>query len=448
MIMSSPLLASSAMTVALTAVIGFIILASSFVVIDAQLPIQQQVEPNEDLSAILNGDTFITGDTITVRGSVEEGEPGSFVGIEVIGPQSEIVERGVSPLTADNTFNYSFVAGEQKEGDIDEPMVMSGDYRIVVTYFPPGDPLGMEQEETTFQYNVVNGSGDVEGAEGITTNIQPAAIQSTTLFQSIDDGFRLHVPHGWIVQDVDNTGSILSEETTQGYGVLAQICPDEEEQQQELTLPDVNGDTFSCQMSENYVIHIVRYPDLDNLLQLSNNATVTNNSMTSDSVLSYHLQKLQEVGYRDIEIINSADMTVNLTIPQANQTIATMPAKFVEMTYTTATAPDEIRTGYLISTATNSTAPNLGIPKGYTVFYEGSFVSAAELTIGFGSLSTLPPAVKQVFDSFELVAAPEVEQALAQQSAETAEPVEGAEDEEVEGDDDDEGDRAEYLRAH
>jgi hypothetical protein len=160
--MSSPLLVSSAMTVALTVAIDVIILASSFVAINAQLPMQQQVEPNEDLAAILNGDTFITGDTITVRGSVEEGEPGSFVGIEVLGPQSEIVERGVSPLTADNTFNYSFVAGEQKEGDIDEPMVTSGDYRMVVTYFPPGDPLGMEQEEVTFQYNVISDSGDIE----------------------------------------------------------------------------------------------------------------------------------------------------------------------------------------------------------------------------------------------------------------------------------------------
>jgi hypothetical protein len=62
------------------------------------------------------------------------------------------------------------------------------------------------------------------------------------------------------------------------------------------------------------------------------------------------------------------------------------------------------------------------VTKGYTVFYEGSSVSAAaEPTIGFGSLRQLPPAVKQVFDSFELVAAPEVAQALAEQSAQTVE---------------------------
>jgi hypothetical protein len=51
--------------------------------------------------------------------------------------------------------------------------------------------------------------------------------------------------------------------------------------------------------------------------------------------------------------------------------------------------------------------------KGYTIFYEGSSVSAAEITIGFGSLSPLPPPVRQVFDSFELIAETGAEQAEA-----------------------------------
>ena len=445
---SPPLLIPSAATLALTAVIAVTIFASNFVVINAQLPNQQQIEPNEGLTAILNGNSFRTGDTITVSGSVEQGEPSSFVGIEVIDPQSTVVERGVSVLTEDNTFNYSFVAGQQKEVDIDEPMVTSGNYRMVVTYFPPGDPLGMKQAEINFEYNSINDTGDDEGAGGVTTSIQPATIETTTPFQSIDDGFRFHVPHGWIIQDVYNAGSTLSEDATRGYVLLAQLCPDEEEQQQGPPSPNVGGDgeIFNCQPSQNHVIHIVRYHDLASAFQSGNNAAFTNNNVTNDTILLHHLQKLQEVGYRDIEIVNSADMTVNLTIPQANQTIAAIPAKFVEMTYTTASsAPDEIRTGYFISTATNSTSPDVGVPTGYTVFYEGRSLSVAELTIGFGSLSSLPPAVKQVFDSFELLAAPEVEQAIAQQSAEAAvaEPVEGAEDEENDEDEDDDEDEDE-----
>jgi hypothetical protein len=80
-------------------------------------------------------------------------------------------------------------------------------------------------------------------APPVTTNSQPAAIQSTTLFQNIADGFRVHVPEGWVIQDMNNTGSILLDEATQGYGILAQLCPEEEEQQQQLLQapPNVGG---------------------------------------------------------------------------------------------------------------------------------------------------------------------------------------------------------------
>ena len=116
--------------------------------------------------------------------------------------------------------------------------------------------------------------------------------------------------------------------------------------------------SLSCDPSENDVIHIVRYPDLDTRL-LANNVTFDDN-MTTDNILSYHLQKLQEVGYRSMRIVNSSDTTINVANPQTNETIATVPAKFVEMTYSTNFAPTEIRIGYFISTSTNATTPNLG----------------------------------------------------------------------------------------
>ena len=263
---------------------------------------------------------------------------------------------------------------------------------------------------------------------------QPSAIENGmgTRAESTTDSFRIQVPEGWVIQDLNNTGSALLEETRQGYGILAQLCP--EEQQQQPTLPNVSGNTSNCDPSENDVIHIVRYPDLDTRL-LANNVTFDDN-MTTDNILSYHLQKLQEVGYRSMQIVNSSDMTLNLTNAQTNQTITTVPAKLVEMTYSTNFAPNETRTGYFISTATNATPPNLGTTKGYSVFYEGNSTTttATEITTtaaSGGLLSPLPPApVGQIFDSFELIVAPEVAQAVAESAEEEEVEEESAEEEE------------------
>ena len=246
-------------------------------------------------------------------------------------------------------------------------------------------------------------------------NSQPPALTQnrTTIFQSTEDGVRLSVPQGWVIHDVNNTGSILSEESVQGYAILAQLCPQEEEQ---AALSNVSGrgnTTTGCQGSEGDIIHVVRYPDLDTRL-FANNATTTtaNNSMitTTDNILTYHLQKLQEVGYRSMQIVNSTDMTLNVTNAQTNQTIATVPGQFVEMTYNTASSPNETREGYFILTATNATRPNVGMTKGYSVFYEGgnssTAAATADTTTSSGSLALGPLAapVREVFDSFEMVA--------------------------------------------
>ena len=297
------------------------------------------------------------------------------------------------------------------------------------------------------------------------TNQPPAVAQNgVTLFQSTEDSFRLQVPEGWIIHDVNNTGSTLSEESTQGYGILAQLCPQEEDQEQEqaaAALSNVTGSgdaaaatttTTSCQGSEGDVIHIVRYPDLDARLQgvVSNNvtnvttttttATTTNNNnnLTIDNILSYHMQKLEQVGYNRIGIVVNTDTILNVTNALTNQTIATVPAKFVEMTYNTASAPNETRQGYFILTATDATHPNLGMTKGYSVFYEGTSTAAGVPTAGTiqettataatpsGSLAPtpLPVLVRQMFESFELIAAPEVIQDMLAAQSEQAQEVE------------------------
>jgi len=265
-----------------------------------------------------------------------------------------------------------------------------------------------------------------------------AATQNQTeLFQSEEDGIRLNVPQGWQIHDINNTGPVFAEESTRGYGILAQLCLIEEEGRQGSANSTANG----CQVAQENVIHVVRYPNLEagrvqdanssgssssattntttttdgstpaigasfNNITPATSAAVTaveGDSTTTDNILAYHLQKLQEVGYRNIQFVNNLATTVNLTLSQANQTITTLPAKFGEIVYTTASAPGEIKRGYFILTATNATSPNLGITKGYSLFYEGSGNSTETRTTGsFGSVS-LPPPVRQVFDSFGLI---------------------------------------------
>ncbi|MFL6492483.1 MAG: hypothetical protein ACJ70O_05235, partial [Nitrososphaera sp.] len=61
---------------------------------------------------------------------------------------------------------------------------------------------------------------------------QPSVIENgttTTTFQSTNDSFSVQVPQGWVIQDLNNTGSALLEESTRGYGLLAQLCPEEQQ---------------------------------------------------------------------------------------------------------------------------------------------------------------------------------------------------------------------------
>jgi hypothetical protein len=123
------------------------------------------------LTATLNGDSFRPGDTIIVNGTVEEQQrqPGSYVAIGGIDPQGKIVEYGSPPITADNnTFTYRFIAGEQQQQqeqiDPNEPMLTSGNYTMVVRYFPqPNDESVMEQVEFFFEYNAIEEGMTVGG---------------------------------------------------------------------------------------------------------------------------------------------------------------------------------------------------------------------------------------------------------------------------------------------
>jgi hypothetical protein len=418
------------------------------------------------LTAALNADSFTTGDTITVAGSIEQQQQrgeGSRVSIEVTNPQGEIVKRGFPPLGPDNTFSYSFVVRVQEQYDPNAPTLTSGNYSMIVRYFPPSEGVAIEEVKLPFEYNAADtatttaaaaaaASPEPEGVGAATTTTTTAVSQqaptrnttstaaaaattTTTFFQSTNDSFSIYVPQGWVIQDLNNSGSVSSDEAARGYGILAQLCPEEGEQQRVAISSNASSgsNTPNCRASENEVIHIIRYPDLDTR-PLANNdtaASMGNNTTTTttDNITAYHLQKLEEVGYHDIRTLRSAKMNVNLTTAtDANQTVTTVPAKFVQMIYTTAIEPNETKTGYFILTSANATEPNLGTTKGYALLYEGNSSNSAAASAAApgritpasasSSSSSLPPvAVRQAFGSFELILAPEVAQTLAQQAA-------------------------------
>src|SRR5919106_4133236 len=276
----------------------------------------------------------------------------------------------------------------------------------------------------------------------ITTNAQqlqtsqPSITQSPTLLNS-KDSFRVQLPEGWVIQDINNTGFTLAAEVLQGYGLLAELCP---QQEQSIISSNVSSTSTSsnryigsCQHAREEVIHIIRYPNLGARLGVSSDEDVfniiNNRDTLLNTVLEYQIQKLQDVGYRDINIVNIIDTTINVDNSttdlsnnriMATRTTTTIPAKLVEMTYSTNFAPNETRSGYFILTATATTPRNLGVMTGYSIFYEGNSTANATAeeatTMSTGSteasptstsLASLPssPPVKQVFDSFELIAA-------------------------------------------
>jgi hypothetical protein len=128
---------------------------------------------------------------------------------------------------------------------------------------------------------------------------QPSTMKILTTAVSTTDNFRLQVPQGWIIQDMNNTGAALVSETLEGLGILAQLCSEE---RQEVTPPneDINiscstsptmSDNDSCRDTQEEVIHIVRYPNLGAKLGFDPEDIVTNEDITTDAILAYQMEK-------------------------------------------------------------------------------------------------------------------------------------------------------------
>jgi hypothetical protein len=214
----------------------------------------------------------------------------------------------------------------------------------------------------------------------------PAVIENGT-FQNTEDGIRLRVPDGWVVQDIDNLhipNYLAADET--GFLLLAIICPQQE------ALPGVGG-LYDCEQSNSSVE--IRRDRLGHRPEFEVIEDPLN--ITSDDFLAFMMEEMHGRNYSNIQIVNSADLAINVTSPDdTNTTTRMVPAKFVEMTYQPSLELAAVRSYSILATIPETPQPGLRqIVSGYSFTYEGP---AAGISSG-----NPPPPVKQMFHSLEFI---------------------------------------------
>jgi hypothetical protein len=374
---------------------------STFTTVSAQQG-RIQEKSKGDLEATLNGEVFRTGDTITVSGIIDKPAILSFLSIEVIDPKSKTVEWVDPGITAEHTFTYSFVAGGEKEFDVDEPMVTSGKYRMVVTYYENARDYDINEVQFIFRYiatSAVSSQSEEEEqqqqqqpitGEGATTGVTPQVgapppLLPTTIFQSSLDGIRLGVPDGWVVEDKNNTDpGILQSEQSYGAGPLVELCP------QGQATPQIGG-TYVCPNAQEGLdsVSVWRFANLKSRPEFAGVVQQNKNITTTDLVTFYFLFLEQKANFTNFRLLQNIDTAVNVIDPQTNETIGTAPAKYIVITYQDALGTPSNEDFALLVLNNDSNT-------GYALLPIISLLTTA---------GELPPEHQLIFDSFELVAA-------------------------------------------
>jgi hypothetical protein len=200
---------------------------------------EPQVETDGGLIATLNGDSFTTGDIITVSGTIEVRGPYSEALIHVIDPEGKTVELVYVRTVAANEFTqftHSFVAGENGgRSNDEEPMVISGNYQMEVQFGP-------ENVEFIFGYTATSDATTGATTTEVTTSdnrTSSAGAINVTAINQLTAQAITHTEQAYIAMQNNDTQGV--------FGNLNLALNELESVQGNLTLTAPDGGSSSMQ---------------------------------------------------------------------------------------------------------------------------------------------------------------------------------------------------------
>jgi hypothetical protein len=230
--------------------------------------------------------------------------------------------------------------------------------------------------------------------------VPPAAYATTmtatttnSYYTDISKGFRVEVPQGWVVDQLNKTDPSINQRSIPYYGIeyLIAMCP------QEISLP-APGRLDTCPNTLPFtatgVFQLYRFIDLQDRPELA--ALVQQGEpITTDDLLALYIDYQRNITfydpfvYQSIQLVTDEDIEVNIVDPQnSNQTVGAAQAKFVEYTHTDSSGFGSYKQSALLALSSDANT-------GYVVHPIVAQLSNQEL----------PGFATQVINSFELIAA-------------------------------------------
>ena len=190
---------------------------------------------------------------------------------------------------------------------------------------------------------------------------KPRSIAGPALYQDIWEaaavedgdghGFRITIPQNWVIDTwtyinnlvTDPTNGDLESRAGMLFGAKAPSLANEGKFEraviciQSESEPEIGGSVICNIEKTTGIVIISKYEDMETI-PLFQQIVGLGRNITVDDLVAYHFKLKSENPFArtwgfDYQIQNMTDMHVNLTDATTNQTITTIPAKFVEYTH-------------------------------------------------------------------------------------------------------------------